>query len=161
MSVPAKLMRPPHHPHVVLDHQKRDLLRFGERAGGGDRAVRLGFAHAGCRLVHEEQRRPGSERAGEIHSLQHTERQLGRDRVAIREEIETLQHRQCLARGLVLTPMRKRRGERGVCERHVRMAADADQHVIQYRKLRERLDMLERPADAPAADRMRGQSRHG
>ena len=57
--------------------------------------------------------------------------------------------------------MRKRRGERGVCERHVRMAADADQHVIQYGKLCERLDMLERPPDASAADRVRGQSRHG
>src|ERR1700694_2347597 len=40
-----------HHPHVVLDHQERDVLRFGERAGGGNRVVRLGFAHAGRRLV--------------------------------------------------------------------------------------------------------------
>ncbi len=72
-----------HHAHVVLDDQQRDALRFGERARRRDRAIRLGLAHAGGRLVHQQQRRPRRERAGQVHPLQHAERQFGRRHMAI------------------------------------------------------------------------------
>ena len=141
-----------HDPHIVLDDEERDVALARERANGCDRSVRLGLAHAGDRLVEQQQLRPtASARARSTRFWMPN----GRSRTgaaASGARSKASSSAAASRRASCFDPTRAAEADDRGGDAINMMAVKTGQHVIEHGLVAKQFHMLERAPDAARGD---------